>query len=263
MALYAGEIARHELVTERVSIAIDRLPEAFSGMRIAQISDLHYAEYTEPYYIRQVVARVNALRPDLVLITGDFISMAPIEKPEARAYAPLCAQILSSLSCPLRYAVMGNHDWSVNAPYVTECLEHVGIVVLTNQYLPLERDGARIWLAGLADAISPLIDFQKAIPPYALADGEPVILMGHEPDTLDVVARYGVDLMLSGHTHGGQVRIPFLRPFFLPPLGQRYIAGHFTRRRTQLYVNRGIGAVGLPFRFNCPSEITEITLRPA
>jgi predicted MPP superfamily phosphohydrolase len=89
-------------------------------------------------------------------------------------------------------------------------------------------------------------------------------MMVHEPDVLPAVARLdGVDLMLSGHTHGGQVRLPFLPPLLLPDLGRHYVEGHFQLGRTQLYVNRGIGAVGLPFRFRCPSEITELTLQPA
>ncbi|HEY0784824.1 MAG TPA: metallophosphoesterase, partial [Acidobacteriaceae bacterium] len=231
--------------------------------RIVQISDFHYASFTEPFYLRRVVERVNALAPDMVLLTGDFISMAPVRKERAEDFAPLCAAILGGLTCPLRYGVLGNHDWMVNGQMVVESLHSVGIRILSSEYLPLEREGRRLWLGGLADALSQEFDIRKAVPPRALADKEPVILMGHEPDTLDAVARFGPDLMLSGHTHGGQVRLPFLPPMFLPTLGQNYIAGHFTRGRTQLYVNRGIGAVGLPFRFNCPSEITEITLQPA
>jgi predicted MPP superfamily phosphohydrolase len=263
MLLYAGEIARHELVTEHRTISLANLPESFDGFRIVQISDFHYAAYTEPFYIHRVVERVNALKPDLVLLTGDFVSMSPIEKAKAEAYAPLCAAILGRLECPLRYGVLGNHDWMVNARVVVASLKAVGIHIFENAYLPLERDGKRIWLAGTADALSQAVDIPRSIPPYAIADHEPIVFMCHEPDMLDAVARYGVDLMLSGHTHGGQVRLPFMPPYFLPPLGRQYVAGHFLRGRTQLYVNRGIGAVGLPFRFNCPSEITEITLRPA
>ncbi len=263
VGLYAGEIARHELVTERRTISIEQLPDSFAGFRIAQISDFHYASYTEPFYLRRVVERVNALRPDVVLLTGDFVSMAPLERSKSIEYAPLCAAILGKLSCPLRYGVLGNHDWVVGGPAVIEALRAVGIPILTNEYLPLERDGKRVWLAGVADALSPAIDIERAVPPHARGDKEPVLLMCHEPDVLAAVAQYGVDLMLSGHTHGGQVRLPFLPPYFLPPLGKRYVEGHFAKGRTQLYVNRGIGAVGLPFRFNCPSEITEITLRRA
>ncbi len=263
MGLYAGEIARHELVIERRSFRIENLPEVFSGIRIAQISDLHYAAYTEPFFIEHVVRQVNALKPDIVLLTGDFVSMAPVRARRAMEYAPLCAELLARLECPMRFGVIGNHDWMVGPKVVREAMTDVGIRMLYNEYLPIERSGRRIWLSGLADALSPDIDIDLAVPPTALADREPVILMGHEPDTLPAVAKYGIDLMLSGHTHGGQVRLPFTRPLFLPPLGMRYVAGPFSLGRTQLYVNRGIGAVGLPFRLNCPPEITELTLLPA
>jgi predicted MPP superfamily phosphohydrolase len=135
--------------------------------------------------------------------------------------------------------------------------------VLDNQAIPLERDGKRIWLSGLADVLNgkPKPDLDKAIPKAARIDDEAVILLGHEPDFAPEVAkRNNVDLMLSGHTHGGQVRIPFLPAMMLPIMGREYIEGHFQLGSMQLYVNRGIGAVTLPFRFNCPPEITVITL---
>jgi len=100
-----------------------------------------------------------------------------------------------------------------------------------------------------------------AIPGASLRQDEPVILLGHEPDYADIVARHAVDLMLSGHTHGGQIRIPFMRPHFLPQLGEKYVEGLFSIGPMQLYVNRGIGTVALPFRFNCPPEVTLITLK--
>ena len=263
LALYAGEIARHELVTEPRTIQIANLPESFDGFRAVQISDFHYAAYTEPFYLHRMVERVNALQPDLVLLTGDFVSMSPLSRTNAADYIPLCAAILGRLTCPLRYGVLGNHDWMVDAAGVQNALKAVGIEIFVNESAPIERGGKRIWLAGVADGMTNAVDIPKAMPAQAAADGEPVIMMCHEPDLLDEIARYGPQLMLSGHTHGGQVRLPFLKPYFLPPLGKHYVAGHFLRGRTQLYVNRGIGAVGLPFRFNCPSEITEFTLRPA
>jgi predicted MPP superfamily phosphohydrolase len=126
----------------------------------------------------------------------------------------------------------------------------------------LERDGKRIWLAGIADALNgnPGPNFEKAIPQTALGDDERVILLAHEPDILPRVAKHNVDLMLSGHTHGGQVRFPFVPPMHMPPMGKKYVEGYFQMGHTQLYVNRGIGTVGLPFRLNCPPEITVITL---
>ena len=264
LALYAGEIGRHELVLERRTIRIAGLAEGFAGLRIAQLSDIHFAEYTEPFFVEHAVRQINRLRPDIVMLTGDFVTMAPVEKTRAEKYAPLVAAILAGIECGHRYAVLGNHDWMVNAGAVIDALKAVGIPLLRNQSLPFERDGGRFWIAGLMDALSWEADLNKTMPAHAVKDKEPVILMAHEPDILPAVARLNaVDLMLSGHTHGGQVRLPFLPPLLLPPLGKRFVEGHFQWGRTQLYVNRGLGAVGLPFRFNCPAELTELTLQPA
>ncbi len=264
LTLYAGEIGRHELVLERRTIRIAGLAEAFAGLRIAQISDIHFAEYTEPFFVERAVREINRLRPDIVMLTGDFVTMAPMEKSRAERYAPLVAAILGGIKCAHRYAVMGNHDWMVNGEAVVEALQAVGIPLLRNQNLPFERNGARLWIAGLMDALSWESDLTKTLPAHAQKDKEPVLLMAHEPDVLPAVARLNaVDLMLSGHTHGGQVRLPFLPPLMLPPLGKRFVEGYFQMGRTQLYVNRGIGTVGLPFRFNCPAELTELTLLPA
>ncbi|RRA47347.1 metallophosphoesterase [Acidipila sp. EB88] len=264
LALYAGEIGRHDLVIERRTIRLKGLAECFAGLRIAQISDIHFMEYTEPFFVRRAVAEINRLKPDIVLLTGDFVSMAPIEKSRAVAYAPMVAEILGGIECPHRYGVLGNHDWMVDGAAVVDAMKSVGIPILHNENLPFERDGGRFWIAGIMDALSWESDIPKSLPTHAQKDREPVILMAHEPDVLPAVAHYNaVDLMLSGHTHGGQVRLPFLPPLLLPPLGKRFVEGHFQMGRTQLYVNRGIGAVGLPFRFRCPSEITELTLQPA
>ena len=263
LGLYAGEIARHELVIERRVISIEHLPEAFVGFRIAQISDIHFAEYTEPSFVERAVERINALRADMVVLTGDFVSMGPVRKDHAEAWIPLCTEILGRLTCALRFGVLGNHDWMVNGDMLVESLGAHGIPVLQNLHQPIERAGQPIWKAGIRDLMSGEADLKLALPPNALGDKEPVILLAHEPDVLPEVAAAGVDLMLSGHTHGGQVRLPFLPPLLLPPFGKIYVEGHFRRARTQLYVNRGLGAVGLPFRLNCPPEITELTLARA
>ena len=259
VALYAGEISRHELSIEEHTLRLARLPDAFRGMRIVQVSDFHYADYTEPFFVRETVRRINQLRADLVVMTGDFVSFGPLPISWARRHAGGCAAILSGIECPLRYASLGNHDVIVGAAYVAGPLRERGIPVLINTSVALERDGQRIWLAGLGSACTGDADLARALPRGATAN-EPVLLMAHEPDILPEVARYKVDLMLSGHTHGGQVRIPFLPPLNLPDYGRNYVEGLFRLGQTQLYVNRGIGAVGVPFRFRCPPEITVITL---
>lgn len=262
LPLYAGEISRHEISVERVTITLPRLPEAFRGFTIAQISDFHYAEYTEAFFIRRVVERVNRLNPDMVAFTGDFITNGFWSRQDTIRFAYECADLLGKVNAKQRYAVLGNHDCA-NKAYemaVIDALEKQGIPVLVNRSVPLDRDGARVWLAGAGDAVCSQMHLDQAIPAAVGRNNEPVILLVHEPDVLPQVLRHNVDLMLSGHTHGGQVRFPFLPPMFLPKLGEDYVQGLFRLGPTQLYVNRGVGTVSLPFRFNCPPEITLITL---
>jgi predicted MPP superfamily phosphohydrolase len=261
LALYAGEIERHWIDVQHVDIRLGNLPEAFRGFRIAHMADFHYGEYSEPTFIRSVVRRVNALRPDLIALTGDFISAGPMVRRLSVDVAYHCADLLGKLECPRKFASMGNHDVLVSRIGVTDALESRGIPVLHNHAIPIEKDGARLWLAGVADTIVGTdADLSAAIPLGRQAGSEPLILMAHEPDYADEVVGSGVDLMLSGHTHGGQVRIPFMPLMNLPPMGKKYVEGHFSLSGLQLYVTRGIGTVGVPFRFRCPPEITLITL---
>jgi predicted MPP superfamily phosphohydrolase len=261
LAFYSGEIARHEIEIVNHKIALSRLPDAFAGLRIVQISDFHFEEFTEATFLEIVVRKVNALAPDLVVLTGDFVSRGPLPRHIAVKMSYHCAELLSRLSCPLRYAILGNHDCMVNSRAVTDALVTHGIPVLANRCVPLERDGQRIWLAGIEDVLEQRPDLAAALPAGGNPDREPVILLAHEPDFADLAVKPKVALVLSGHTHGGQVRIPLLPPIHLPEMGTRYVEGFFRlSEQTQLYVNRGIGTVGVPFRLRCPPEITVITL---
>ena len=177
---------------------------------------------------------------------------------------PVCAEVLSALTCPQRFAILGNHDVAVDSKLVIDSLAARGIPTLVNSHQAIERGNDRLWLCGVDDPGTSDPNLTLAIPPDPKA---PVILMAHEPDFADRVRRHPrfplIDLMLSGHSHGGQVRLPLLGPLVLPPMGKKYVEGLFRFNHMQLYVNRGIGTVGLPFRFDCPSEITEITLQRA
>jgi uncharacterized protein len=263
LVLYAGEISRHELELINVTIKLPRLPDAFAGMKVVQISDFHFHAYTEAFFLEAIVRKVNALAPDLVLLTGDFVSSNPLPQHTNVKLAYQCAEILSHIECPLRYAIMGNHDALVGAHAVTDALTTHRIPVLANRSVPLERQGQRIWLAGVEDVLIQRPDLSAALPAAVRRDGEPTILLAHEPDFADYAMGQGVDLILSGHTHGGQILFPFLPPLMLPDMGTKYVHGLFKLGDgMQLYVNRGIGAVTLPFRFRCPPEITSITLQP-
>jgi predicted MPP superfamily phosphohydrolase len=261
LALYSGTHARHELEIVRRTIPIRNLPDAFVGFRIVQISDIHLEEFTEPWFLEKIVSEINALAPDLVLLTGDFISRGPREDSIAWRAAGVCAEILSTLKAPQRFAVLGNHDVDVGADHVIQPLEAHGTPVLVDRFFPIERGSDRFWLAGSNDADQNVPNLNHSVPDDPRA---PVVLMVHEPDFADYVVRHPrfplIDLMLSGHSHGGQIRLPFLGPLILPPMGKKYPEGLYKFGHMQLYVNRGVGTVGLPFRLNCPPELTHITL---
>ncbi len=266
LALYSGEIERHWIDHQKISIPIAGLPEAMDGFRMVQVSDIHLEEFTEPFFLRDAVRRVNAMKPDAVVLTGDFITTLTRSTDFPEKAVQLCAEILTGLECRSIHGILGNHDAQVNPAAVASILEAHGIPILRNQHVALERGGGRLWLAGIDDMLAGRPDLDKTIPPQIRnIPNEPVILLGHEPDPALKILRQpagtSVRLMLSGHTHGGQVRLPFWGALTLPPLGERFVEGLFTLGSMKLYVNRGLGTVGLPFRFDCPPEITEITLR--
>jgi uncharacterized protein len=264
LALYSGEIARHELEISQIPLAIPRLPETFSGMKIAQISDIHFEEYTESVFLEAVVRRVNALKPDLVVLTGDFISSKPLPHRFDAGMAFHCTRVLGAIECPLRYAILGNHDARADAKMVTEALTTHNIPLLADASVPLERGSDKIWLTGVQDALEQHPNLEAALPAQRRIEQEPLILLAHEPDFSDRTKGNAIDLILSGHTHGGQVRLPLLPPLWLPALGRKYVHGLFhLQDGGQLYVNRGIGTVGVPFRLDCPPELTLFTLSRA
>jgi len=264
LALYAGEIERHMLMTVERTVRIRNLPSPFHGFRIAQLSDFHFHNYDESFFVRHAVRQVNELAPDMVALTGDFITTTKDahSQPVSDAYA--CAEILRGLKCPVRFCSLGNHDVAIKAD-LADALGRNGHTLLMNQFTALEKRGEKIWISGIADAYFDVPNLALAMPKRR-AD-EPIILLGHEPDFADTIASqsYDVDLMLAGHTHGGQVRLPFLPALLLPAMGEKYVEDlHLVGTSgMQVYVNRGLGCMHLPFRFNCPPELTLLTLQPA
>lgn len=266
VALYAGEIERHWMEVTEHEIALRGLHEAFDGFRIAQLSDIHMDEFTEAFFLRRVVERVNSLRPDAVFLTGDYVSDGIGTRKYAIGAGWQCANILKELQCKQVYASLGNHDVAVSSHEVTEALTANGISVLNNSCLPMEHSGGRFWLAGLDDPVLGHPNPELAIPASIRnLPSEPVVLMCHAPDYADQLLTTAVGgavgLMLSGHTHGGQIRLPLVGALITNKLGTKYVQGGFRLGGLQLYVNRGIGTSGLPFRLDCLPEITLLTLR--
>jgi predicted MPP superfamily phosphohydrolase len=266
LGFYAFDVERHWAEVKHVEVFIPMLPPQFEGWRVVQLSDIHLEEYTEAAFLDYVVWRINQLRPDVIFLTGDYVSNGPWSWNFSLKMAWECARILDKLHCRERYAVLGNHDVIVGPALVMEALRSHGMTVLDNAHTAVERDGGRIWLAGVDDPVAGDPNPEKAIPVSIRGQIlEPVVLLCHAPDYADELlgtsAGQAVSLMLSGHTHGGQVRMPFVGPITLPPGGKKYVEGLFHLEQMQLYVNRGIGTVGLPFRFDCPPEITVLTFR--
>jgi uncharacterized protein len=244
----------HRLVVEWLELAFPDLPRGLEGLRIAQLSDFHRSPVVRQWEIERAVARANALAPDLIVLTGDYVTFG-------RHYAAPCAAALSALRAPLgRYAILGNHDyWSPDA--VAAALREAGLTVLRNQAQPVRQGGGELWLIGLDDAWARKHDIPAALE-CVPAPAFKVALM-HEPDVADEIARYPIQLQLSGHSHGGQICLPGIGPLHLPKLGRRYPMGLYRIGELQLYTNRGVGRVSPAVRINCPPEITLITLRRA
>ena len=257
---YSWLIEPYEVTVERVRVASPRLPEAFHGLKIAQLSDLHYGPYTGEREIGAAVQRCNGLSPDLIVLTGDFVTSKLWGVSTSNlANAEKCARILERLHAPLGvFACLGNHDLGVDAYGITQILGGHRIQVVRNSVQPVERHGARLWMAGLDDCLYGIPDPDRTL--AQVPRGEFTILLVHEPDIADQMIAYPVDLQLSGHSHGGQVRLPWLGAPYLPPMARKYPWGLHRISRLQLYSNRGIGTIGLPIRFNDPPEVTLLTL---
>lgn len=245
----------------RQEISLRRWPSQLDGFKIALLTDFHYDPVFSVHPIKSAVEVVSTLHPDLIALTGDFVSVPWFGDPvKGAALAVPCAELLRQLKAPHGlWAVLGNHDVYCDPDRVTGALQSAGIPVLTNQSVAIEKDGCRFWLAGIDDVLAGAPDLPATL--HDVSANEPVVFMCHEPDYADLVARYPVDLQLSGHSHGGQIRLPFLPPLHLPDMAKKYVQGLFKIRDTTLYTSAGIGTVEVPIRFDCPPEITLITLR--
>lgn len=241
-------------------IKLRRWPSRLDGFTIALLSDFHYDPYFSVHPIRRSIDLVNNLQPDLVVLTGDFVTV-PLSGDAAKAAAAAepCAELLGQLRAPFGlWAVLGNHDIFSDPRRIARALAAKGIRLLLNRSVPIEKDNARFWLCGVDDVMGGSPDIVATL--RNVPSGEASVLLAHEPDYADYVTRYSVDLQLSGHSHGGQVRLPLATPLFLPELARKYVWGLFKVGELTLYTTAGIGTVRVPVRFNCPAEITFIRL---
>jgi predicted MPP superfamily phosphohydrolase len=236
---------------ERLEIRLRGLPERLDGFRIAQLSDFHRGAEVDQERIAEAVDLALAEQPDVFALTGDFVS-------GSAEYAFSCAEALSPLvqAGPV-FASLGNHDHWTDADVVAGAVASVGIGVLRNGARELANG---LWLAAVDDVWEERADLDEALRQVPAAAA--TVLMAHEPDYADYVAADGrVGLQLSGHSHGGQVRLPLVGALVLPYLAQRYDCGLYELGGLTLYVNRGVGLIQPAVRFRCRPEVTLITLR--
>jgi predicted MPP superfamily phosphohydrolase len=184
-----------------------------------------------------------------------------VDLKKAADEAEPCGAILNKLRAEFGVmSVIGNHDGNTDPDRVKQILRAEGLPVMYDEHKAIERDGKRIWIVGLDDNPDET-DLRPAL--KGIPADECVVVLAHEPDVADFISRYPVDLQLSGHSHGGQVRLPLIGPAYLPPLGRKYPQGLRMVGPLTLYTNVGIGTMGLPVRLNCPPEVTLLTLHSA
>jgi predicted MPP superfamily phosphohydrolase len=250
---YAANIEPHWPEVVRVELPLARLPQGLDGLTIVQISDMHAGYLVGPAKVRRYIDMVNALSPDIVAITGDMFHSGAVS-------AWMCAAELSALRAPLGiYAVPGNHERRV-PPEVGELpFRRAGLTVLANTAQRIQVGDDALWMVGVDDMIMRRGNLRQAL--QGVADAECKVLLVHEPDLADSASQYPIDLQLSGHTHGGQIRVPLLGALLLPVMGRKYSMGLYRVDGMWVYTNRGLGVNRPPLRFSCRPEITLFTLR--
>jgi hypothetical protein len=231
-------------------IFLRTLPEKFDGYTIVQLSDVHHGSFVEADHIRAAVEMINRLEPDLIVLTGDYVT-------HSHRYVEPCAELLGQLRAHDGvFAVLGNHDFWTDADKIADAFTGQRVGVLRNTHTHVRRDGESLVLLGVDDSTVRQDDLRAALKGVRLA--APTILLSHNPNLVRQASATGIDLMLSGHTHGGQIRLsPRNRH---PRRWRRFRRGLGQLGHTQIYVNRGLGTVIVPVRYQCPPEITVIEL---
>ena len=254
VATWGVLVGQRRIPRAEVRVPVAGLGAAWAGARIVQLSDLHVGRFFGGRRLARLVARARAAKPDLVLVTGDVVD-------DSARFAPEAARLLGSIEAPLGvFACLGNHDHYAGGRAVREALEAAGVRVLVNEGVRLERDGAPLWLCGVDDLwFGADLDAALAGKP----EGAPALLLSHQPNLFPEAAARGVALTLSGHTHGGQVAVPFLRQASLARLITPFVAGLYRQGASRLYVSRGAGAIRPLVRLGAPPEVAELRLEPA
>jgi len=251
---YALLIEPYNYLISETDISIRDLPPAFEGFRVTQLTDIHHSRILGISEVRRMVNLAQQTKPDMFVLTGDYTTTY-------RRYIEPCAEALSALRAPEGvWAILGNHDHYTDPELTTRALQRQHIAVLNNAHTTLQRGSDAIQLSGIDDWSWAANDWARAF--SGLRPNTPTVLLSHQPSVLDLEETKSVALILSGHTHGGQVKLPFVgAPARFATQDLKYARGLFRRGETQLYVSAGTGVIGLPLRFGVRPEIAVLRLR--
>lgn len=251
-AAYGNFVENKIINVERHTVSLTTLPPAFRGMTAVQFSDIHAGLFLETSRIKAAVRTINDLQPDIIMLTGDLIH-------NAVSYIAPCFEALAQLRAPMGiFVCLGNHDHWTDAQKIITTSREAGFTVLINESMTLSRYEEQLHIAGVDDLWSKNYQLENAL--HGIPADDCTILLAHQPVTFKDAAEKHVDLMLSGHTHGGQIVIPvFGSDLSLTSFFYEYVKGWYHIEESSLYVNSGFGFTGPPFRFNAPPEITHLT----
>jgi len=258
---YATAVEPYWLEVSKRTIKLPHLPETFDSLRLMHLTDLHYLHPLKQKHVAALVQQVQKLRPDLICFTGD---LADHKHTPIRELIPHLRQLQAPLG---KFAINGNHD--LGHADLISVFQASGFTYLHNEHQQIERNGATLVIAGVEYLEPPNDQPQKihAVIQQALQGLQPdkqcIILLAHAPDYADQAKQFPIDLQLSGHSHGGQIKLPFIGPIFYAPGAEKYVEGlyQWNHHPFKLYVDRGIGCSILPIRFLCRPQMTLIELR--
>ena len=253
---YATLIEPYDYLISQTDVYINDLPERFENYRITQLTDIHHSRILGIDEVQRVVQLAQQTKPDMFVLTGDYST-------SYRRYIEPCTEALGILSAPEGvWAVLGNHDHYTDAELTTRALKRQHISVLDNQNTSLRRGSDTIQLSGVDDWTWNAADWTKAF--AGLSNAVPTVLLSHQPNVLEFEQTRNVSLILSGHTHGGQIKLPWLgTPAKFATKDLRFAQGLFRHNDVQLYVSAGTGVIGLPIRFGVRPEIAVLRLKRA
>lgn len=262
---YSFFIEPHWIRVTRQDISISRLPLSLNGLRVLQISDIHMGHWISAEFVRELVSKANALKPDVVVLTGDYIF-------KSSRFIPLVMNELERLEARIgKVAVLGNHDWWHDGELTLSELKRIGVFTIDNDRMFVSEDrklvkdaSSGLCIGGVGDLWMYIVDFEKAL--NSVSPEIPRILLSHNPDVAErkdlIKGNYGIDLMICGHTHGGQIHLPILGSPILPSkYGQKYARGLVQGPACKVFVSSGVGVSTVPLRFGVAPEIVLFQLQ--